>query len=75
MTSRPPPQCLSCRHWVSPLDREGDAQTCSAFPVGIPDDIWWNRADHRQPVEGDNGIQWESLDGATFPEYAMIKDD
>lgn len=68
MTSRPPPQCLSCKHWVSPLETGGDKQTCTAFPKGIPDDIWWNRADHRQPVSGDNGIRW---DGAEFPEYAL----
>lgn len=72
VTSRPPPQCLSCTHWVSPLDRDGDdeTQTCAAYPDGIPDDIWWNKTDHRQPAKGDHGIQWES-DGAEFPEWAM----
>lgn len=73
MTSRTPAQCVSCKHWISPLDSgaDDDAQTCAAFPAGIPDDIWWNRFDHRQPYPGDNGIQWESLDGAKFPEWAM----
>lgn len=84
MTSRPTPQCLLCVHWESPLDRtDPDAakaeptQVCKAFPLpsGIPDDIWWNRVDHRKPFDGDNGIQWES-NGAEFPEYAMnLKDE
>ena len=80
MTSRPPAQCLSCRHWTSPLDRTDASapdptQTCTAFPEAIPDDIWWNRVDHRQPHEGDRGVRWESLDGADFPEHAMGGDD
>lgn len=79
MTSRTPPQCLSCAHWKSPLDRtDSDAskpeptQTCDAYPLpsGIPDDVWWNRVDHRKRVSGDNGIQWES-NGAEFPDWAM----
>lgn len=81
MTSRPPPQCLACKHWVSPLDRtDENAQTdeptqiCAAYPLadgGIPDEIWWNRADHRQPYEGDHDIQFEAIEGMQFPEYAL----
>lgn len=75
MTSRPfPSQCsLSCKHWISPLDvgdGSGEVQTCTAFPGGIPDAIWWNRFDHRQPFLGDGGIRWES-NGAAFPDWAM----
>lgn len=77
MTSRLPPQCLSCKHWVSPLDRADDSdsptQTCTAFPAGIPDDIWWNRADHRESFDGDNGITWEAIEGMTFPDWALTE--
>lgn len=77
MTSRLPPQCLTCLHWISPLDvgdGTGDTQTCKAYPDQIPDDIWWNRADHRQAQPGDHGVHWQARDAkATFPEYVMVK--
>lgn len=72
MTSRPPPQCLSCRHWISPIGQVGEAaQVCAAFPDGIPEQIWWNNADHRKPFPGDHGVRWAALDGAEFPEWAL----
>lgn len=80
MTTRSTPQCITCRHWVSPLDRsDEDAQSdeptqiCTAFPAGIPDEIWWNRADHRQPYDGDHGIRWEAIEGMTFPDWALTE--
>lgn len=66
MTSRPVPQCALCVHL-----RMDPERTCAAFPDGISDDIWWNRADHRRPRKGDRGIRWEALDGASFPEIAV----
>jgi len=64
---------------VTPLDRtDPDAQgpeptqICDAFRVGIPDEIWWNRVDHRQGVDGDHGLQWQPLaKGIVFPDWAM----
>lgn len=70
----PPPQCSTCKHWTPPIARgETDTtlQTCTAYPKGIPDKIWTNRADHRQPQDRDHGIRWEPDGDAQFPEWAM----
>jgi hypothetical protein len=62
-------------HWQSPLDRgdtTGDPQQiCNAYPDGIPEAIWWNRVDHRQPQPGDHGIGWEPDGDVEYPEYAL----
>ncbi len=71
MTSRLPPQCVFCVHYVSPVGTDSDKQTCAAFPKGIPDEVWLNEADHRGAIKGDRGIQFEAVDGAEFPEYAL----
>jgi len=59
---------------VSPFarpDRDFSAPaSCPAFPAGIPDEVYGNVLDHREPIAGDNGVQWES-NGAQFPEYAF----
>jgi hypothetical protein len=80
--ARPMPQCVACARYLSPLDRDDNqppdddasggaaGQVCGAFPDGIPDVIWANRADHRQPFPGDNGLQWES-NGQPFPGFAL----
>lgn len=47
-------QCRMCRHIYSVM-----ARTCSAFPQGIPDDIWLNRFDHTKTYPGDHGIRFE----------------
>lgn len=70
MVSRLPSQCHFCKHFRSPLDTKLPNDTCDAFPDAIPDDLWWNRADHRQPYPDDHGVMWES-NGSPFPEYAM----
>lgn len=77
----PPPQCILCKHWESPLARTDEdsagakpTQVCSAYPLpdGIPAEIWTNQVDHRVPYEDDGGVTWEAAEGVTgFPEWAM----
>lgn len=47
------PQCHMCAHWVK------RTQTCLAFPDKIPDDLYWDRLDHKKPYPGDKGIQFK----------------
>ena len=48
-------QCVLCKHYLGIL-------TCEAFTERIPEAILLGDHDHRQPYEGDNGIQFESID-------------
>lgn len=48
-------QCLACAH----LDRKADEPQCSAFPEGIPEEIWTNRHDHHEPYPGDGGTRFQ----------------
>ena len=52
MTQPAPPICSFCVHAQLRQSR------CDAFPSGIPKAVIENRADHRQPIEGDHGIQF-----------------
>lgn len=65
MTTTVPPICLSCRH----LDLEAmpDAEQCTAFPSGIPRQIWENEHDHRDPYPGDSGIRFSQKPGFPRP--------
>lgn len=56
-----PAQCFACKN----LNKLGDLTSgCKAFE-SIPSVMWWG-GDHRKPLEGDNGVQFEqsARDGA-----------
>ena len=65
-----PAQCLFCARHNFPALEDG-TQTCTAFTRGIPDEIWTNQADHRQPFAGDGGKLFEAMPGAEFPEFVL----
>jgi hypothetical protein len=76
MSARAQSQCTpSCARYRSPYSPENTTGAlkpfCAAFPEGIPDEIWTNQVDHRQPVEGDHGLQWLAADGYSYPTYAV----
>lgn len=48
-------QCVYCKHRAKPSTL-GVRTSCAAFPGGIPDPILDNTVDHRQPIEGDEGM-------------------
>lgn len=56
------PQCFSCKHL-----EEDAPMHCAAFPEEIPDDIVYNKFDHRKPHEDDHGVRFEALEGMESP--------
>lgn len=63
MTTSTPNACRTCVHFKTKV-YDGPA-LCDAFPSapGIPEEIWYGENGHTTPVEGDNGIQFELLEG------------
>jgi hypothetical protein len=74
MTVGPRSQCDACQRFVSWLATPNLAgqSHCAAFPAGIPDRVYHNGLDHRQPIDGDHGIRFEAQPGDEFPEYAFL---
>lgn len=71
MSTGPTPQCLSCANWRMPSG-DSQARTCDVFPSGLPDDIWANRADHRQAYPGDHGKRWQQFRDFKFPASELV---
>lgn len=57
MTVAAIPLCESCVHLRAGPD--GFGFVCDAFPDGIPDKVYLDGFDHRQPLSGDHGVRWE----------------
>ena len=53
-------QCMFCKHFQPDW-------TCAAFPKGIPETVVMNEADHRKPIDGDHGVQFEPIKGQKHP--------
>ena len=47
------PICNRCIH------KNTNSASCKAYPLGIPDEIIFDKVDHRKPYIGDNGIVFE----------------
>lgn len=47
------PPCWTC------IYKHSGRSTCDAFPKGIPVEIATGQNQHREPVPGDRGIQYE----------------
>lgn len=71
MTIGPVSQCGVCQRVRGPFSRDApewmNGPWCAAFPEGIPPKIFDNTIDHRQPVEGDHGLQWIAEPGMKYP--------
>ena len=59
-------ECADCKHYIGlktiQIDEKEEGQTfdiCSAYPDGIPDVIIDGIKSHKDPIEGDRGIQYE----------------
>ncbi len=45
--------CFDCKRFDN---YAGEKPVCSAFPEGIPPEIWLAKHDHRTPYPGDHGL-------------------
>ena len=57
MTTTLPPICLWCVHHHG----QQSITTCDAFPEGIPEEVMSASADHMEPIPGDSGITFVSV--------------
>jgi hypothetical protein len=60
-------QCLSCVH------KHGGANTCDAYPGGVPEPITWGEVDHRLPYPGDHGVRFEAVPGVDIDKVWRLR--
>ena len=51
-------QCMDCQNYIG---KENEKFCCKAFPKGIPEDVLWNKINHEDYIDGDNGYKLESI--------------
>lgn len=69
-----PPICVDCKR-LRPAVYGKWGMFCDAFPDGIPEDIIKSRVDHRQPVDGDHGLQFLAKSKVAAADAAHIMDE
>ncbi len=55
-------QCMDCQNYIG---KENEKFCCKAFPKGIPEDVLWNKINHEDYIDGDNGYKFESIYDST----------
>ena len=68
-----PNLCTVCVHASDDLSE--DRFVCSAFPDGIPDEIYIGRFDHRDEFQGDRGFRFAPDPGEPANQVAGILAD
>lgn len=52
-------QCMDCKNYTG-KNKDGKF-CCTAFPNGIPDDVFWNKIIHNEHIVNDNNIIFEQI--------------
>lgn len=65
-------QCDYCKHRGRLPGGGFTIPVCKAFPGHIPDEVLMNQVDHRKPIDGDDGVQFEPRDGLTDEDLAPL---
>jgi hypothetical protein len=72
MSDYPSSMCRFCKHYHK-KELPFRPFTCDAFPDAIPDNIFFHCGDHRKPVKGDHGIQFEKRQNLTADDKKYFK--